>query len=229
MTQENLNKQIIITSFLLVAIILIFQFTNWDRNIQSYFYNFEYKTWIIDAKNPNLKFIFYDGFKNLFQIFAIFILVLVIFSLFKKVNIIEKYKKGLIILCLATILVPSLALIKNITNMPCPRDTIEFGGQIPDIKILDSYPKDYVKEKRQRCWPAGHATMGFSLMALFFLFKKSKNQKIALVTAIIIGFLTGGYKILVGHHFLSHTLVTMILAWLVILIIARFVLAKNNL
>ena len=37
------------------------------------------------------------------------------------------------------------------------------------------------------------------------------------------GVITGGYKMLVGHHFLSHTLATMILAWLVILLIAKFV------
>lgn len=65
--------------------------------------------------------------------------------------------------------------------------------------------------------------MGFSLMALYFLFKNPRNQKIALTFGITIGVLTGGYKILVGDHFLSHTLVTMILAWLVILIVSQYV------
>ena len=41
MTQENLNKQIVITAILLIAVVLFFQFTNWDMNLQSYFYNFD--------------------------------------------------------------------------------------------------------------------------------------------------------------------------------------------
>ncbi|HRM99840.1 MAG TPA: phosphatase PAP2 family protein, partial [Aliarcobacter cryaerophilus] len=76
-------------------------------------------------------------------------------------------------------------------------------------------------------WPAGHATMGFSLMSLYFLFKKPRNQKIALAFGVTVGVLTGGYKILIGDHFLSHTIVTMILAWLVILIIHKLIIKEN--
>ncbi|WP_434251141.1 phosphatase PAP2 family protein [Aliarcobacter cryaerophilus] len=75
---------------------------------------------------------------------------------------------------------------------PCPVDIIEFGGDSIDVKILESYPKDYIQEKKQRCWPAGHATMGFSLMSLYFLFKKPRNQKIALAFGLTVGVLTGG-------------------------------------
>lgn len=60
-------------------------------------------------------------------------------------------------------------------------------------------------------------------MALYFLFKTARAKNIALVFGIMAGVITGGYKMLVGHHFLSHTLATMILAWLVILLIAKFV------
>ena len=138
-----------------------------------------------------------------------------------------KKLKGLLIVCLSTILVPSLASLKSVTNVPCPVNIIEFGGDSIDVKILESYPKDYIQEKKQRCWPAGHATMGFSLMSLYFLFKKPRNQKIALAFGVTVGVLTGGYKILIGDHFLSHTLVTMILAWLVILIIHKLTIREN--
>ena len=105
MTQENLNKQIVITAILLIAVVLFFQFTNWDMSLQSYFYNFEGKSWIVDRKDSILKYIFYDGFKKLFKIFSILILILVVISLFKKINIIEQYKKGLVILLLSIILI----------------------------------------------------------------------------------------------------------------------------
>jgi len=63
--------------------------------------------------------------------------------------------------------------------------------------------------------------MGFSFMTLYFLFKTRRNKNIALGFGIILGSLTGTYKMLIGDHFLSHTLVTMLGAWLVILFICK--------
>ena len=36
----------------------------------------------------------------------------------------------------------------------------------------------------------------------------------------------GTYKMLLGDHFLSHTIITMLMAWLTILIIVKFVQNK---
>lgn len=223
MTQETIKKQIFITTTLLIAVILIFQFSHLDVFFQSFFYNFESKLWIVDEDNYLLDLIFYSGFKKLFIVFSICLLLVVILSFFKKIAIIESYKKGLIIVILSTILVPlSLVSVKNISNMPCPNDTVTFGGSYPEIKVFEYYPKEFVQESRIKCWPAGHATMGFSLMSLFFLFKRQKNRNIALVSSLFIGFCTGAYKVLVGDHFVSHTIITMICSWLIILLIARF-------
>ena len=52
MKLEKKTKQIIFTAFLLWAVILIFQFTDFDIEFQSIFYNFETKSWILSkAKN----------------------------------------------------------------------------------------------------------------------------------------------------------------------------------
>jgi len=74
-----------------------------------------------------------------------------------------------------------------------------------------------------KCWPAGHASGGFALLSLFFLFKSRKNKKIAIITALSVGWAMGLYKMVIGDHFLSHTIITMMLAWLIVLIIAKFV------
>ena len=55
-------------------------------------------------------------------------------------------------------------------------------------------------------------------MSLFFLFKKRKYQIRALIFALAIGWSMGIYKMLIGDHFLSHTIITMLIAWLIILI-----------
>ena len=225
--QKNNNVQILITAILLIAVITLFQLTNLDIFIQSFFYDFNSKTWIIDKNEPILKFLLYDGLKNLLILFAIAILFSLIFL--RKRKFVQEYKKGLIIVLLAAIFVPSIiGSLKAISNTPCPCNIIHFNGTYPEIKALDSYPKDFVQTSKAKCWPAGHASGGFALMALFFLFKTAKNQKRALIGALIIAWSMGTYKMLLGDHFLSHTIITMLLAWLIILLIVKFTQFKQK-
>jgi len=227
MKQENLNKQLIISTFLLIFVIGFFQFTNIDIIIQNYFYNFETKSWLIDKDEPILKLFLYDGLKQGLIIFGVFILILLIF--FRKYEFVKEYKKGLIILLLSSIFVPTIVgSLKAITNTPCPCNIEHFGGAYPDIKVFDKYPEDFIQKSKAKCWPAGHASGGFALMSLFFLFKKPKHQKIALIGTIILAWSMGTYKMLLGDHFLSHTIITMLLAWIIILIIVKFISFKQR-
>ena len=225
--QENLNKQITITTILLVTVIAFFQFSNLDIFVQNFFYNFESKVWLIDKDEPILKFFLYDGMK----VFLILIAVAILFSLvfLRKKKLIQEYKKGLIIVLLSAIFIPlMIGSLKAISNTPCPCNIVNFNGVYPDIKVFDSYPKDFVQPSKAKCWPAGHASGGFALMALFFLFKTPINQKKALIGALIVGWSMGTYKMLLGDHFLSHTIITMLLAWLIILLIVKFTQFKQK-
>lgn len=224
---KNLNKHIIITAILLVAVIALFQFSNLDIFVQSFFYNFDTKNWLINKDEPILKFFFYDGIKNLLILFAVIIFFSLIFL--RKKELIQEYKKGLIIVLLAAIFVPVIiGSLKAITNTPCPCNIIYFNGTYPDIKVFDTYPKDFIQTSKAKCWPAGHASGGFALMALFFLFKTPINQKRALISALVIAWGMGTYKMLLGDHFLSHSIITMIMAWLIILIIVKFTQLKQR-
>ena len=227
MKQENLNKQLIISTFLLIFVIGFFQFTNIDIIIQNYFYNFETKSWLIDKDEPILKLFLYDGLKQGLIIFGVFILILLIF--FRKYEFVKEYKKGLIILLLSSIFVPTIVgSLKAITNTPCPCNIEHFGGEYPDIKVFDKYPEDFIQKSKAKCWPAGHASGGFALMALFFFFKNPRNQFFGLIGAITLGWSMGTYKMLLGDHFLSHTIITMILAWIIILTIVKLTQLKEK-
>lgn len=220
MKQENLNKQLIVSLILLIFVIGFFQFTDTDILIQNNFYNFETKSWLIDKNEPILKFFLYDGLKRALIMFGIFILILLIF--FRKKTFVKEYKKGLLIVLLSLIFVPTVVItLKNTTNTPCPCNIEHFGGEYPDIKVFDKYPKDFVQKSKIKCWPAGHASVGFALMALFFFFKNPRNQFFGLIGAITLGWTMGSYKMLLGDHFFSHTLITMLLAWIIILVIVK--------
>jgi membrane-associated PAP2 superfamily phosphatase len=224
--QKKLNKYILITSISLMFTIVLFEQTSIDILVQNYFFNFDTDSWILNSNEPISKFIFYDGIKKLLILFAFLILCSLIF--FRKKEIIKTYKKGLIIVLLSAIMIPLIVgSLKTVTNMPCPKNIIYFKSSYPNIKLFDSYPKNFVQEKRIKCWPAGHASAGFALLSLFFLFKKRRNQIYALIFALSVGWSMGIYKMLIGDHFLSHTIITMIIAWLVVLIIHKTVTIIN--
>ncbi len=213
-----MTKQIIFTSIALMVTIVFFELTNIDLLLQNYFYDMQLHTWLVNDDNVLLDLIFYSGIKKIYIAFALALLTSLVF--FYKRPLIQHYKQGIIIVLLSLIIVPStVSLLKASTNVACPKHLTLYGGDYPYVSVLDAYPSDFHQEKKVKCFPAGHASGGFALMALFFLFKSKKNKRIALVSAITIGWGTGSYKMLIGDHFLSHTIVTMVIAWLLILCI----------
>lgn len=228
--QLSRSRELLITLFLLLSVIILFAFTNLDIFIQEFFYNANTHQWFLDKNEPVLKFIFYDGIKKLLILFAIGILLILIF--FRKNRMVLEYKKGLIIILLSSIIVPlSIGSLKAVTNMPCPKNIQHFNGKYPDVNVFECYPQEF-KEKNPdckiKCWPAGHASGGFALLSLFFLFKSQKNQKRAVIIALSVGFSMGIYKMLIGDHFFSHTIITMLIAWLIILVIYSLINIKQR-
>jgi len=219
----TINKQIILSFLLLGAVIVFFGMTDVDLSIQNYFYIPETKQWIMNSYMEPYNFIFYDGIKKLLIVFAVILFLLFIASF--KVTFLKSYKKGLLIVILSAVIIPLfVGYLKKETNMPCPKQEIQYGGFYPRTAVWEKYPDDFfLKPYRSKCWPAGHASGGFALMSLFFLFHKKRNKFIGLALGIIIGWSMGIYKMLIGDHFFSHTVITMILAWLVILLIAKVV------
>jgi len=220
MNKKRLHKLIIITTLILVISMVLFEVTNIDIMIQNCFYDFNLHQWIVDRDNAILKFVFYDGIKKALILFAVIVLMVLIFG--RKNRLVQNYKIGLLIVVCSAISVPSvIGGLKAITNTPCPKNLTYFNGCYPYVKVFDAYPPSFYQKEKVECFPAGHASGGFALLSLFFLFKSKRNRLIALFLAMITGWSMGIYKMLIGDHFFSHTFITMILAWLIILIVVR--------
>lgn len=218
----SLNKQLLLTVALLAISMVLFQLTDLDQTVQDLFFDFQTQQWLIDRNDHLLDLIFYSGIKKVLILFAVTVLIALVF--FRKKTIVQTYQKGLLIVLLSAIFVPAVVGgLKAVSNTPCPKDIRHYGGNYPDIKVFDTYPEGFKQECKIRCWPAGHASGGFALLSLFFLFKSASNRKKAIFFALLVGWSMGMYKMLVGDHFLSHTVITMLLAWTIILFIARFV------
>ncbi len=96
--------------------------------------------------------------------------------------------------------------ILKVTNAhACPWDLVEYGGHALAYPLLDSAP---IGNMIGRCFPGGHASSGFGLMALFFLFYP-RSQRLALVcwlAAVALGLLMGFGQVMRGAHFITHNL-----------------------
>ena len=86
-------------------------------------------------------------------------------------------------LALATSLVTPL---KQLTNVPCPWSLVQYGGTEIHTPLLSARPGS---NKAGRCWPGGHASSGFSLLALFFALRDRfpRAARGALIGALALG------------------------------------------
>lgn len=99
----------------------------------------------------------------------------------------------------------TVGILKSVSQHSCPWDLIAYGGKVVEYPLLSAV--SYF-DGPGRCFPGGHASGGFSLMALFFLFYP-KNQKLAfivLTSAMLLGLIMGFGQVVRGAHFLSHNL-----------------------
>lgn len=217
-----LSNPIASTAVVLAAIVLLFEFTGIDIWLQDHFYRFGQHHWLLDRERPLLRFLFYDGIKSVFVIGVLALIVTLVF--YRHRAPVRRHRRGLLIVCLSAITVPLVVgYLKDQTNVPCPKDLARYDGDYPHVTVLSRYPPDFHQQHPIRCYPAGHASGGFSLLSLAFLSRKRNKQLLGLATGLFLGWSTGFYKMLIGDHFLSHTVVTMVLAWLLILLIAAAV------
>lgn len=210
-TIQTPGRQILLSAVMLVIALLWFELTTTDIWLQDFLFNAQDNAWLLDAPGQVLSFIFYDGIKKLLILFALGILICLL--VFRNRAWVKQYHRGLRIVLLSLIIVPSVVgVMKATTNVACPRDITAYGGSIPYVRVFESYPQGQRPEKIQQCFPAGHASGGFALMSLYFLFHTKRNRRRGLIFGLTIGCLMAGYKTLLGHHFLSHSIITMIVA-----------------
>ncbi|WP_191601100.1 phosphatase PAP2 family protein [Marinomonas algicola] len=207
-------KPVIYTLLLLLLTMMIFETTSLDVVVQNALYNFSEKHWVLILDKTSIAhLVFYDGVKASLVLFALTILILLLF--FRNKTWVKVRFTGLMVVFLSLVFIPlAVAFAKDISNVACPYQLTNYGGNVPYVVVFEAYPEGVKPTQAQRCFPAAHASGGFALVSLFFLARTRKGRIQAIGCALTIGWLMGGYKMLIGHHFLSHTLVSMIFSWL---------------
>lgn len=113
----------------------------------------------------------------------------------------------------------AVSILKSQSMHACPWDLTQFGGTFPFYPLLANLPKGQLAG---HCWPGGHASGGFALMAFFFAFRRTHPifAYVTLVISLMLGFVMGWAQMIRGAHFLSHSLWSAWVVWLVLLILS---------
>jgi membrane-associated PAP2 superfamily phosphatase len=109
-----------------------------------------------------------------------------------------------------------VSFLKHHSIHGCPSSLSLYGGTLPYLKLFASLPAGVEMGK---CFPGGHASGGFALMAFYFAFRDSK-PKFAywmLAVGLLLGFAMGWAQMMRGAHFLSHNVWTALVVWAVLL------------
>jgi membrane-associated PAP2 superfamily phosphatase len=207
-----------------VGVFLTAEFTGLDLAVQDRFYNFTTGTWLINPLAPWPKAMFYTGPKYLLMLGGIALLAITVMpGTWRKTATAWMQDRRALLVCFFTLgLVPlAVGQIKQYTNVYCPAQIQRYGGEMPYVRVMESYPADFMPARRGQCWPAGHASGGFALLAFAGLARTRRGQLVAIALGLCVGGVMGCYQMAKGAHYLSHTLVTALLAWLVFLLLRR--------
>jgi membrane-associated PAP2 superfamily phosphatase len=222
---RRINLYIVIDLALMALSLWFFNYTEIDIEIQNYFFNFDEKSWIVDAQEPIKKFIFYNLPKIILGLAIAIFLVATILG-FKNKN---KNRHRFFVIFLGLSLIPLIAgNVKKFTNIYCPNQLEIYNGEYPYVKILEPYSKDFIQEKRGNCFPAAHAVTGFALFILFFAFEKTSYRVLGFTVAFALGWIFAFYQMFKGVHFFSDSLISMLLCFLLAALVTKLYLLKND-
>ncbi len=137
----------------------------------------------------------------------------------------EQRAIGLAVLAMA--LGPMMvSMLKYTTGHHCPWDLLAYGG-FADVS------RDWFVASADagRCFPSGHASAGFALIALYFLghaIDRPRLARVGLIAAIVVGTAFSAVRVIQGAHFVSHNLWAAAIDWFVAALVFTPLLARKR-
>lgn len=147
----------------------------------------------------------------------------------------SRARRGRYVLVALLVAPTMVSLAKQLTDRPCPWDLAEFGGGVRHYGLFAPAPPG---ARPLACFPAGHASGGFALLAFALaagaapagVGAAGARRRRALVLgwfvlSVAVGALLGTVRVVQGAHFVSHVLWSAWLVWLVQWLLARWMLS----
>ena len=225
----NINRMLAVSIVWLVTVFVFFETTDADLWVQDHFYDFGTHSWAIDAKSALPRALCYTGPKILIWCIGLALagmLVVPTHSTIRKMMPDWRRKDILVAVATLAIAPASIATLKAVTNVHTPSEIRRYGGFAPYVKVCESYPSEDRPARRGRGFPAGHASGGFALMALAGLARSRRTGMACLIGGLATGSILGAYQMLKGAHYLSHTVISALLCWIIFLMLRKWLGCK---
>lgn len=110
---------------------------------------------------------------------------------------------------------------KSHTSIYCPVETTLYGGTMEKKEWFENFSL-FHEAGAGRCWPGGHASGGFTMVALYFVARRYRwrHAKAVLYASTVLGAVYGTTRVVQGWHFMSHTFWAGVIVWLSALLVA---------
>lgn len=193
----------------LIVSVALHETTGLDRWVQDSLYDFQAGRWVVDKNAPVPRLFFYNLPKfSVVGVGALLVVSLILDRVRGRADTYESRRRFYLVLCL--ILIPvTVALWKRYSGVFCPAELTWYGGRHDFRLLFQSRPAGV---EVGHCFPGGHASAGFSLVAFALLPRRTRHRWMVLLAALVIGWVMGFYQMAKGAHFLTHTLTTMFTA-----------------
>lgn len=143
----------------------------------------------------------------------------------------QRYQRDFVFVVTAFALSTSIIhYLKSHTGVYCPVETTLYGGSQPHLEWFDHFTW-FDKAGAGRCWPGGHASSGFTLLALYFVALRHRwaHARPLLLAVLLLGLVYGSTRVLQGWHYMSHTFWAGIVVWLGCFVTALFFYGRSAL
>lgn len=160
--------------------------------------------------------VLHDGARHVLVVVAVGLILL--WALSWRVAALRPQRRALAYLIVSILL--SLVLVQQLkshTNVDCPWNISGLGGDRPHVGLFADKPDDLPPG---RCFPGGHSSGGFALLAFYFV-GRGRQRRWLLLPGLVIGTVFAADQWVRGAHFPSHDLTSAWLCWMTAVLLAR--------
>lgn len=196
---------------MLVALVVLFSLeqTHLDLWLADHWYALEGGQWAWRDHWLSYGLIHHRG-KQMLILFGLSLLLLIALS-YRSARL-EKWRLPMfyVLTCLA-VLPAVIARFKFYSPVPCPWDLARYGG---DWAYQHNFSYSFGRTDSGHCFPAGHASGGFALLAAYFAaYLYARRPVFFLLPGLLVGLVFALGQQARGAHFLSHDLWSLSLCW----------------
>ncbi|MGA7877920.1 MAG: phosphatase PAP2 family protein [Desulfoferrobacter sp.] len=194
---RNTAKDFLVPLLILVALTMLFRWTDLDLKIESLFYSAK-RGWIYRNDNPWMLLYEYGAIPAIVLAVSALTALLVSF----RYNVLAPFRRQMLFILLTLLVGPGLIVnlgLKENWGRPRPREVVYFGGQKQFEKVWEKGPpKNY-------SFPSGHAAIGFFIVCPYFILRsRHRNWANAfLIIGLVYGSSMGLARMIQGQHFPS--------------------------